>query len=433
MLRRFSLYGFLKNQQYYEMFFMLAMTVEKGLSYTMFGLLVCFREVMVNLIEIPSGAVADVWGRRRSMILSFVAYIISFALFGLSRNVALLFVAMFFFAIGDAFRTGTHKAMIFTWLALQNRTDEKTRTYGYTRSWSKFGSALAVVIATAIVLGTGSCAYLFYFCIIPYVLQIINFLGYPEELDGESRREISLDRMLSHLRESLEAAFRRADLRRLIFESMGFEGFFKASKDYLQPVLMSAAVLLTTMLATLPMFDRFGDLSKLSELRKAALLVGPIYFVLYLLSAAASRNAHRLVPGPHAEDTAARRLWGLMLLTFVALLPALVFGVHVAIIAGFMALFVLQNLWRPVLISRFDAHSRPEQKATILSIESQAKTLSTALIAPTLGFAVDTVKAHGNLGGQFWPIGAVGLVLALGFFVTARPRGNSSPTLHGER
>ena len=148
MLFRFSFYGFLKNQRYFEPFLILVF-LEKGLSFFQIGLLIAFREVAVNLLEIPSGAVADVCGRRRAMILSFTAYIASFLVFGMAQHLPLLFVAMLFFAVGEAFRTGTHKAMIFTWLRLQDRADERTKVYGYTRSWSKYGSALSVVLASA--------------------------------------------------------------------------------------------------------------------------------------------------------------------------------------------------------------------------------------------------------------------------------------------
>ena len=127
MLVRFSLYGFLKNQQYYEPFLLLAF-LQMGLNYTIIGLLIGFRELMVNLMEVPSGAVADVRGRRNSMIISFMAYIIHFAVIGITgiaainnslpfnAVLALLFFSMLFFAVGDAFRTGTHKAIIFAWL-----------------------------------------------------------------------------------------------------------------------------------------------------------------------------------------------------------------------------------------------------------------------------------------------------------------------------
>ena len=81
MLKRFSLYGFLKNQQYFQPFIVLAF-LQMGLNYTTIGLLVAFREVMVNVMEIPTGGIADVFGRRRSMMVSMAAYIASFAVFG---------------------------------------------------------------------------------------------------------------------------------------------------------------------------------------------------------------------------------------------------------------------------------------------------------------------------------------------------------------
>lgn len=74
MLFRFSLYGVLKNQRYYDPFLILAFR-EKGLSFLQIGILIGFREAVSNLFEVPSGAVADLYGRCRSMIFSFSAYI----------------------------------------------------------------------------------------------------------------------------------------------------------------------------------------------------------------------------------------------------------------------------------------------------------------------------------------------------------------------
>ena len=427
MLRRFSLYGFLKNQQYYDPFLVLIF-LDKGLSFFMIGLLIGFRELTVNLFEVPSGAVADLWGRRRSMILSFVSYIASFIVLGLARELPLLFLGMFLFAIGDAFRTGTHKAMIFTWLRIENRLDERTRVYGYTRSWSKIGSAVSVILATAIVLVSGSYAYLFYCCIVPYLIEIVNFLGYPKELDGERQADTSTGKVLAHLKESLGYSFARPRLRRIIFESMGFGGVFKAVKDYLQPVLKYAAVGFVVVAAVKlgllpPGAEDEGVETILNEPRSAAILVGPVFCLLYLLSAFASRRAHRLVdmcgPTGTGEDRAARLLWGLYSLTFAGIAAAAWYEVHAAMIAGFVVLYILQNFWRPVLICRVDRHSPEAHRATVLSIESQAKSISTMIIAPALGLAVDLVKEHG-IGGSFWPVGAVGTVIALLFFVTAR-------------
>ena len=43
MLRRFSLYGFLKNQQYYDYFLLLAFR-QMGLSFFLIGVLIAFRQ-----------------------------------------------------------------------------------------------------------------------------------------------------------------------------------------------------------------------------------------------------------------------------------------------------------------------------------------------------------------------------------------------------
>jgi MFS family permease len=412
MLGRFSLYGFLKNQQYYEPFLILAFR-EKGLSFFAIGLLVAFREAAVNLMEIPSGAIADVWGRRRSMILSFLSYITSFVIFGLAERVSLLFLAMFFFAVGEAFRTGTHKAMIFTWLRLQGRTDQRTLVYGYTRSWSKIGSAVSVLVAGAFVFWSESYTRVFFLCIAPYLFGIVNFLGYPAELDGARAGRLRLGGVVSHLRGAIAASFRQRDLRRLILESMGFEGVFKAAKDYLQPVLKAAAAALAA---------RFVMTEGLAGPQKAALLVGPVYFVLYVVSALASRHAHRFAGRCGDDERAARVIWGLDLLAFAAMLPAAYYGVHAGVIAGFVLLFLLQNFWRPVLVARVDCYSDETRGATVLSIESQAKTVSTMVVAPLLGLAVDSVRAYGP-GGDFWPVAALGAAVALVFFVTGRRGG----------
>lgn len=391
MLFRFSLYGFLKNQRYYDAFLILAFR-EKGLTFFQIGLLIGFREVCTNLFEIPSGAVADLYGRRRAMIFSFVAYIASFATFALSETLLLLFGGMFFFGLGDAFRSGTHKAMIFDWLRLQGRSDEKTKIYGYTRSWSQMGSAVSVLIAAGLVFYRGNFTDIFWFSIIPYAFNIVNFLGYPAALDGDRKSEFSLKAVGTLLGTALKQSVQLPSLRRLVFEGMGFEGMFKASKDYLQPILKQTAVALPLLLM-------------LDESKRAALLVGGVYFVLYFLSSFASRNSHKVTEWKGSDEGAARVMWWVNLGLYALLIPALWFDTYPAIITLFVGLAVLQNFWRPGLISRFNAQSTPEMSATVLSIEAQSKSLATIVLAPLLGWLVDVV-------GGFWPVGVFGALIA---------------------
>ena len=399
MLFRFSLYGFLKNQRYYDAFLILAFR-EKGLTFFQIGLLIGFREVCTNLFEIPSGAVADLYGRRRAMIFSFVAYIASFATFAMSESLFLLFGGMFFFGLGDAFRSGTHKAMIFDWLRLQGRSDEKTKIYGYTRSWSQMGSAVSVLIAGGLVFYRGNFTDIFWFSIVPYAFNIVNFFGYPAALDGDRKSEFSLKAVVALLGKALKLSVQFPPLRRLVFEGMGFEGMFKASKDYLQPILKQTAIALPLLLM-------------LDESKRAALLVAGVYFVLYFLSSFASRNSHKVTEWQGSDEGAARVMWWVNLGLYALLILVLWFNTYPAIIALFIGLAILQNFWRPGLISRFNAQSTPEMSATVLSIEAQSKSLATIVLAPSLGWLVDRV-------GSFWPVGVVGTLIAVAILLVYR-------------
>ena len=145
----------------------------------------------------------------------------------------------------------------------------------------------------------------------------------------------------------MRMAFTDKSLRGILVESMSYEGTYKVAKDYIQPVIKQAALGLA-LLATW------------HQQQRVAILVGAVYFVLHLLSSFASRGGHRLVASTGSEEAAAKTLWGATALIYATLAWGLWTGWESIVIAGFVALAVLQNFWRPVLISRIDAHSTPE-------------------------------------------------------------------------
>ncbi len=398
MLPRFSLYGFLKNQKYYEPFLILAFR-DKGLSFFTIGLLIGFRMVWINILEVPSGLIADSYGRRRSMIASFTAYIVSFIVFAVSSALWTLFAAMFFFAIGEAFRTGTHKAMIFDWLESEGRTDEKTRFYGLTRSWSQIGSAVSVVLATAAVLVTQNYTTIFWLSIIPYLANIINFLGYPSWLEGKVDSTLSFADLWRRLLSTITGSFRNKPLRRLFAESMVFKGNTTITKDYLQPLLKQTALALPFLLA-------------LSDQRRSAVLVGAVYFILYFISSYAARHSFRVADRLGGTEPASRRLWLITILLFSAAAAALWTGSDIIVIACFVAIVILQNIWRPILFTRIDAVSDAAMGATTLSIDSQASSFYVMIFAPLMGLAVDTAG--------LWPVAVFGAVMALLMLITGK-------------
>ncbi|MFO7890289.1 MAG: MFS transporter [bacterium] len=398
MIQRFALYGFLKNQRYFEPFLLLYF-LDSGLNFSQIGVLIFFRELSKNLFEIPSGGIADLYGRRRSMILSFVFYIFSLQIFFFFPSFVFMIGAMVFFGMGEAFRSGTHKAMIFAWLDRYGRLQEKNKIYGYTRSWSKIGSAVSIVIASAIVLILRDFSWLFALTLFPYILEIINFLGYPDYLNLQSHGSTNTKSIFFHLWNAFKDAFQIPKLRRLLTESMSFEGMFASVKDYIQPIIKNSMLLLPLLI-------------HLTEFQRTTVMVSITYLLFHIFSAWGSRKSYKISQKTGSLETAADFIWKVTFLLYMLLLLFILFKIPIPlIIIIFILLYFTQNLWRPILISRFESFAIDFKAATILSIESQAKSVSVMILAPVIGFSIDLVKPFSQ-GVEFWPIGVIGCVIS---------------------
>jgi len=376
MITRFSLYGFLKNLNFSEPFLIL-FYLSIGLNFLQIGILVSFQNICVNLMEIPSGAIADIYGRKSAMIFSLLSYITAFAIFSFTESYPPLFAAVFFFSIGEAFRTGTHKAMIFDWLRQNNRMDEKTKVYGFTRSWSKYGSAVSVIISTSIIIFSKDYRWIFIFSIIPYITGVWNIACYPEYLNNKQKQKMSIKEIFIHTFGSIKKTFVEKRIRNLIIKSMGFEGVFDVTKGYLQPILQAEAIVLAALF-TLP------------EKESTAIVVGVVYFILHLISAEASKRAHIFQEKFDSDKNAIRfMILAAFILTFTSS-AGIYFKFFIAAITAYIIYYLIQNLWRPILVAQYDDLAESSEQATILSIESQAKTIGITLLAPVAGYLADT-------------------------------------------
>lgn len=383
MISRFSLYGFLKNFDFSEPFLIL-FWLSLGLNFFQIGILVAFQNVLINAMEIPSGAFADLYGRKTCMMISLASYVVSFILFAVAQSFAMLFLPLVFYAMGDAFRTGTHKAMIFDWLKMNGRLGERTKVYGYTRSWSNYGSAFSVVIAALIMIVFRDYRLVFWLSVIPGLVGLWNMYCYPDELNHKQSGTVSVREVLLHTFAGVQKAVTHSRLRTLVVQNMAFEGCFVVSKDFIQPLLKAQVLVLASSVA-------------LSQDRATSLGIGIVYFALHMVSAFTSRRAHGFVKNVKSESNAAL----ILLLTGAILFAVSAFGlftgrIYIAI-GVFVVLFVLQNLWVPVNVAQYDSYSDATDQATILSVASQAKAIGVAVLAPLSGLAADSIGIQGSM------------------------------------
>ncbi len=370
---KFCAYGFLKDLRFYEPF-MLLVFLDKGLSYLEIGTLYATREVLINLTEVPSGIFADSVGRRLTMVFSFLAYILAFIIFYFADSFEILLLAMAAYAFGDAFRTGTHKAMIFDYLRLNGWEDQKTYYYGHTRAWSQRGAAVSALIAALLVLYQGSYAPIFLFTIIPYVLNVFLILSYPKNLDGKrhtSDRRIT-EEFVSVMR-SLIASMKSLAMVRTISSQALYTGYYKAFKDYLQP-------LLETLALSLPIFLAWEDQ------KRTALVIGIVYSILYAATAFASSKSGTFAS--HFNGLATPLNLTLLIGVTLGLVSGLLLHLSYVVLSVvlYLGIYILENLRKPMGIAYVSERMDQTSLASGLSVESQAESLFAAAIALLLGW-----------------------------------------------
>ena len=374
---KFCAYGFLKNLRFFEPFLILFF-LEKDITFFQIGLLYTLRELTRNLFEIPAGVAADVLGRRRTMISSFSLYIVSFLLYSVSRSMLVLSAATLVFGLGEAFRTGTHKAMIFDYLQKQGWKDQKVHYYGHTRSWSQAGSAVSALLAGALVFYSGQYLGIFLYSAVPYLMGLLLIMSYPAWLDGKatSLRSINIRKTSREILLNFWQSVRHPGILRGILNISSHGGYYRAIKDYLQPMIQSLAL-------TLPFF------MDLDTERKSAMLIALVYFIIYLLSSATTRRSGSFTG---RFRTLATPLNITLLAGFTAgALSGLFFTLDFVIISivFFVLVYLVENLRLPAGISWFTEQLEPEILATALSVESQGKSLFTAILALGMGFLAD--------------------------------------------
>ncbi|OQY27298.1 MAG: MFS transporter [Anaerolineaceae bacterium 4572_5.1] len=379
MFYRFSLYGFLKNLRFFGPFIILIFT-DNGLSYFQIGLLYSIRDIATNILEIPTGVYADTFGRRRSMVMAFLAYIMAFIIFYAFGDFYIYALAMLFFAAGEAFRSGTHKAIILEYLQINNMQHLKVAYYGLTRSASQFGSAINSLIAAGLVFYSGGYKYMFIASTIPYVLDLLNLATYPKELDGELKKLQKGD-IWEQIKITLKAfggVFKNWQAMQAILSSSSFSAVFKTTKDYLQPILAVFAL-------SLPLFV------SLEGTKREAVVIGVVYFGIYLLTSYASRRAgdfsKRFAGAAQAVNVTF--LLGAGFLFLAGMTTWL--NVTIISVIVFLGFYVLQNIRKPITVGLISDQISHEVMASGLSVESQFTTLLVAVLSPLMGALADSL------------------------------------------
>lgn len=371
-IKKFALYGFLKDLKFFEPYLLIYL-MGNGINLLSFGILFSIREIIVNVFEIPSGLIADKFGRKKELCVCFIFYIISFIFFFFSVNFWIAAVAMVFFGLGEAFRSGTHKAMIFSYLEQNNWQSQKTFVYGKTRSASQIGIAVSSLLAILFMLYMPSSKYIFIASTIPYIIDFFLILSYPKSIDKDDAPEGAPKGIFGQLLGELK---KDKTLRKLIITEGLFDSSVSCVKDYVQPIL-SAYFLVHGVLI-------FSSLNADDNL---SVVLGVLYCLIGLASALSSKNVFK-AKQRYGANISLNVIYVLLIVSFGLL--GIFVNKALAVCVLFLMLNILLNARKPVFMDEVDEHIEKDTRATVLSVTAQLKSLFIVILSPIIGYVADS-------------------------------------------
>jgi MFS family permease len=329
------------------------------INYTQIFILQMWFSAWIFLLEIPTGAVADKFGCKTSLILSSI--ILSFAcfLYGLFPNFYWFLIAEFFFALGLALASGADKALLYDSMKDLKKTKESKHFFSRYALFDTLGIVISFPLGSLIV-GSKIMPYPNILALGMLLTAIPIFLSAFVALTIKSPRKIKLKenvikigiRGLSYLRK--HKALRSFAIDMVLISTTTFFMFW-----FYQPLLLNTGFELSYLGFVGSSFNIFG-----------ALLLYKVGFL-------------------------ERKIGTKRLLYLTALIPGMMF----------IGLFFFKNIWfvlpsifiitglkllrEPLFDHYMNKFIKARERATVLSSVSMLRRLVLALFYPIVGIISD--------------------------------------------
>jgi MFS family permease len=119
---------------------------ENGLNMTEIFWLKSVYSIGIVAFEIPSGYFADVWGRKKTLIVGTILTTFGFSIYGFSSGFWQFLIAELILGIGQSFISGADSALLYDSLKIEKKENEYTKYEGRVISVGNFSEAIAGIL-----------------------------------------------------------------------------------------------------------------------------------------------------------------------------------------------------------------------------------------------------------------------------------------------
>jgi MFS family permease len=347
-------YRFLMEFQLWLPIWVLYLQQTRGLSLTQISVLDTPFWLLIVFAEVPTGAVADRFGRKTSLALGALLFAVAVFVFGVADSYAIILVSYSAWALAVTFQSGADAALMYDSLKQAGREDEFQKINGRLWAVRTLAALLALILGAPIAEAT-SLAF-------PVVVSAgIALAAVPIALsmhEPRHDRDEPQENYISMVREGVRDAWRRPALRYVIMFSGVLNAATFAPMIFVQPYLTSHGV----SLYNLGFFQ--------APVRAAGIV--------------AALLAYRFVA------RAGRRAAFFAMPVTLAVCYFFLAGVdHVWVYVLFLPVGMVAGMQSPVLATYINERIPSARRATILSVQSVAASILLAGLEPLGGIIAD--------------------------------------------
>jgi MFS family permease len=341
----------------------------------MHGILVlkAIYSIAIVLMEIPSGWMADVWGRKKTLILGSILGSAGFLIYSFSYGFWAFAMAEIILGIGHSFVSGADSAMLFDSLKASNKTDKYVKLEGRITSIGNFAEAIAGIAGGFLAAISLRTPFYFQFAVAAIAIPAAFTLIEPKiHTTGQIHS-------LKKLVQNIKATFTQNHNLRI-------------------------AILLSAVTGTATLTFAWFVQPFFKAINLPVEVFGIFWTALNLTVGVSSVFAHIF-----EKITGKKRA----IISIIILLALGYFFAGITISyygLAFLFLFYLaRGLATPILKNYINQYTESEVRATMLSVRNFVIRISFAGIGPLLGYITD----HINLTSAFILAGAIYLISAL--------------------
>lgn len=362
-ISKFYITSFLKNQTYFTPILILFFQFHH-LNFQEVFWVFSIGSITSFLIEIPTGIFADIYGKRKSIIISRFLVFVSYISFGFSSSFWMFVLSQVLFELGNSFRTGTETAYVFDYLSQNKGNASYTEVKGKQKFWARVGEAMATAIGGFIASIFGYEMVFFAASIPAFFNALITASWKPID---ESKDTLTLKKGFTHAKDSVYTLFKKKGLLNVTLNIMIFSTTIAAVQTLIQPYMNDAFIPIAYF--------------------------GIIYSVALGITAFAVRYSHILEKRFGSLKTT-------NVMTLLAVIPFTVIGLGHVSLVGVLLLFsiiFIENIRSPIVNNEFHKNVDSKKRATMGSILELSKSLGKIILLPIAGYVADAFSIYATM------------------------------------